>query len=127
MDDRAASLAASSRLAAHPRAVHDVACELTAWVRLRYPRARFDGAAVEFGAAARDIGKVLEDLLVSLAGKVWKGKRVADLEQPVVDRLAPAGGQEPWEAFLAPDDALDRIAAGADGRPAFQGGRPTAG
>lgn len=166
-------LAAPPRLAAHLRAVHDVACELTEWVRLRYPRARFDGAAVEFGAAVHDIGKVLhpeelsgpgsrhepagrelllargvepgsarfadthaswaadgvelEDLLVSLADKVWKGKRVADLEQLVVDRLAPAGGQEPWEALLALDDVLDRIAAGADGRLAFQGSFPTTG
>ncbi|GAA2683735.1 MULTISPECIES: HD domain-containing protein [Actinosynnema] len=166
-------LAAPPRLAAHLRAVHDVACELTAWVRLRYPQAAFDGAAVEFGAAVHDVGKVvhpaelsgpgsehepagrelllargvepalarfagthaswaadgigLEDLLVSLADKVWKGQRVADLERLVVDRLAAAGGQEPWEAFLALDDALDRIAADADGRLAFQGSFPITG
>lgn len=66
----------------------------------------------------------LEDLLVSLADKVWKAKRVSDLERLVVDRLAEVSGQEAWEVFLALDDLLDRIAAGADERLAFQTAHP---
>jgi hypothetical protein len=40
-------------------------------------------------------GIELEDLLVSLADKIWKAKRVPDLEQLVVDRLAVASSQQP--------------------------------
>jgi hypothetical protein len=69
----------------------------------------------------------LEDLLVSLADKVWKAKRVADLEQLVVERLAAHGRQEPWQAFMALDDVLGRVAAEADERLAFQARFPVAG
>jgi putative nucleotidyltransferase with HDIG domain len=66
----------------------------------------------------------LEELLVSLADKVWKAKRVPDLEHLVTARLAAASGQEPWEVFLALDDELDRLASGADARLAFQSSYP---
>ncbi len=71
-----------------------------------------------------DIG--VDDLLVSLADKIWKAKRVPDLEQLVTARLAAASGLEPWEAFMALDDELDRIASGADDRLAFQSSYPIA-
>ncbi|WP_245666072.1 HD domain-containing protein [Actinoplanes subtropicus] len=67
----------------------------------------------------------IEDLIVSLADKIWKAKRVPDLEQLVVDRLVAASGQEPWQAFLNLDDILDTIAADADHRLAFQNVYPT--
>jgi hypothetical protein len=82
--------------------------------------ARFARSHASWDAA--DTG--VEDLLVSLADKVWKAKRVAELEQLVVDRLAAASGQEPWETFMALDDELDRIAADADRRLAFQASYP---
>ncbi|MEQ0562909.1 HD domain-containing protein [Amycolatopsis sp. NEAU-NG30] len=63
----------------------------------------------------------LEDLLVSLADKVWKGKRVPGLEERVAGLL---GGPR-WETFLALDDELERLAAGADARLAFQASYPT--
>ncbi|WP_285630767.1 HD domain-containing protein [Actinoallomurus iriomotensis] len=65
-----------------------------------------------------------EDLLVSLADKVWKGKRVPHLEQRVVDHLATAVGQEPWEVFMTLDDLLTELAADADRRLAFQSAHP---
>jgi hypothetical protein len=120
-------LDAPPRLAAHLRAVHDVAYQLADWVQQHHRTATFDRMAVLFGAATRDIGKTVhvdelsgpgsaheqtgyelllargvderlarfarthaswgetdvgvEDLLVSLADKVWKAKRVPDLEQ----------------------------------------------
>jgi hypothetical protein len=64
-----------------------------------------------------------EDLLVTLADKVWKGKRLPELEQRVAERL----GGPPWETFLALDDELERIASGADERLAFQAAHPTSG
>ncbi|TDB81662.1 HDIG domain-containing protein [Actinomadura sp. KC216] len=163
-------LDAPPRLAAHLRAVHDVAAELVAWAREHHPSADVDAEAVLFGAATHDIGKArhpselsgpgaeheeagyellrergveerlarfarthaswddpgvgLDDLLVSLADKVWKAKRVTALEQRVVDALAAASGQEPWQVFMALDDACDRLAAGADRRLAFQSAYP---
>lgn len=163
-------LSASPRLAAHLRAVHDVAFELTDWFATTYPSLQFDRVAVLYGAATHDIGKVLhveelsgpgnkheevgrqllleagveprlarfagthgswtaegielEDLLVSLADKVWKAKRVDDLEQLVVERVMAETGQERWEAFLALDDQLNELAGGADERLAFQNSYP---
>ena len=66
----------------------------------------------------------VEDLLVSVADKVWKAKRVPDLEHLLVDRLVAASGGPGWQVFLALDDELDRIAAGADDRPAVQSSHP---
>jgi hypothetical protein len=83
----------------------------------RFARTHASWTAVEVGVA---------DLLVSLADKVWKAKRVPELEQLVVERLAAASGQQPWEAFMALDDVLDRIAADADRRLAFQASYPIA-
>jgi hypothetical protein len=74
-----------------------------------------------------DDGTTVEDLLVSLADKVWKGKRVTDLEDLVVARLAGAAGSERWEAFLALDEFLGPIAADADRRLAFQASFPASG
>jgi hypothetical protein len=68
-----------------------------------------------------------EDLLVSLADKVWKGKRVPELEQRVAERLGGSLGGSPWETFLALDDELERIASGADARLDFQAAYPTSG
>jgi hypothetical protein len=69
-------------------------------------------------------GIELEDLLVSLADKVWKAKRVDDLEQLVVDRVVAESGQERWKVFLELDDELGRLAEGADERLAFQNSYP---
>lgn len=69
-----------------------------------------------------DIG--VDDLLVALADKIWKAKRVPALEQSVVQLLVAAGGREPWQVFMALDDELDRIAADADRRLAFQARYP---
>ncbi|MGW1178426.1 HD domain-containing protein [Kitasatospora sp. NPDC002543] len=69
-------------------------------------------------------GVTVESLLVSLADKAWKNKRVQDLEDLVVDRLAAAGGRERWEAFLALDDLLTRIGEDAPRRLALQAAHP---
>ncbi|MFG2617078.1 HD domain-containing protein [Streptomyces sp. NPDC048507] len=167
------TLAAPPRLAAHLRAVHDVAHRLADWAAAHCPALGFDREAVLFGAATHDIGKVLhpaeltgpgsaheeagrelllthgfpprlarfagthaswtdpavtvEDLLVSTADKIWKGKRVPDLEDLLTVRLAAASGTEPWSAFLALDDALTALADRAPARLAFQSAYPTTG
>lgn len=64
----------------------------------------------------------LEDLLVALADKLWKGKRVADLEQRVVDRLVARSGSPFWDVFTLADDLFEAVAAGADRRLAASTG-----
>lgn len=61
-------------------------------------------------------GIELEDLLVSLADRIWKAHRVPELENLVVARLPG----EPWAAFMALDELIDRIATDADWRIAYQ-------
>jgi HD superfamily phosphohydrolase YqeK len=163
-------LGAPPRLAAHLRAVHDVACQLVDWVAPRYPALRLDRDAVLFGAATHDIGKIAhiaelsgpgsaheqagrelllaqgfspelarfagthaawtrpdietEDLLVSVADKIWKNRRVPELEDLVVKRLAEASGRTTWEEFLAFDDLLASIGEDASQRLGFQASYP---
>lgn len=68
----------------------------------------------------------LDELLVSLADTVWKGKRRTELEDLVVARLAEAGGREVWDEFLELDTLLTAIGDGADERLAYQMGFPVA-
>jgi putative nucleotidyltransferase with HDIG domain len=62
----------------------------------------------------------IEDLLVSLADKVWKAQRVTDLEDRVVDRIAAVTGEPRWQVFMKLDEVLERIARGADDRLSYQ-------
>lgn len=77
-------------------------------------------------------GVTIEDLLVSTADKSWKGKRIPELEDLVIERLARAGegeraeghngsdDSEKWPHFLAFDGLLTRIGADADRRIRLQ-------
>jgi hypothetical protein len=47
----------------------------------------------------------VEDMLVALADKLWKGKRELELEERLGARVAEATGREPWRVW----DAIDRI------------------
>ncbi|GAA3741265.1 hypothetical protein HDA32_002513 [Spinactinospora alkalitolerans] len=85
--------------------------------------ARFCRTHGSYGAP----GRTLEDLLVSLADTVWKGRRAVELEQRVVELLARASGRAGWEVFLELDDLLGDIAAGADERLAHQARHPLTG
>lgn len=58
----------------------------------------------------------LEDLLVALADKLWKGKRVAALERRVVSRLAAVRDEEEWTTYAAIDPVFERVAARGDER-----------
>jgi hypothetical protein len=164
------ALDAPARLAAHLRAVHDVAWRLTGLLVERHPGLSFDRAAVLFGAAIHDIGKVVhvdeltgagsrhesagerllvghgvppslarfarthagwtapdttvEDHLVSVADKIWKGQRIPELEDLVITELAAVSGVERWQAFADLDDILDHLAADADKRLAYQASFP---
>ncbi|MFG2297677.1 HD domain-containing protein [Streptomyces sp. NPDC048603] len=71
-----------------------------------------------------DPAATVEDLLVSMADKVWKDQRVPGLEDRFVRELADATGREPWEEYLALDDLLTRLGADAPRRLAFQAAFP---
>ena len=58
----------------------------------------------------------LEELLVALADKLWKGVRVADLEARVVDAVAAARNVPRWEVFVSLDERFEAIAALGDAR-----------
>ncbi len=60
--------------------------------------------------------RTLEDLLVALADKLWKGKRVDDLEQLAITRIARVLGRSEWEVFAELDAPFEAIAAGGSDR-----------
>ena len=65
-----------------------------------------------------------EDLMVSLADKIWKNKRVPDLEDLLVTRLVQASGGDAWQEFADLDVLLEAIGEGAEDRLAFQASFP---
>lgn len=65
-----------------------------------------------------------EDLLVSLADKIWKNKRVPDLEDLVVAELSRACRRPLWQVFMELDEALTRIGEDAGRRLAWQAAHP---
>ncbi|WP_017595794.1 HD domain-containing protein [Nocardiopsis potens] len=71
-------------------------------------------------------GVPLEDLLVALADKVWKGARVEALETRVVRTAAAAHALPAWEVFAELDDVLSELASGAEERIAYQTRHPAA-
>ncbi|MGX1273788.1 HD domain-containing protein [Streptomyces phaeoluteigriseus] len=79
------------------------------------------------GHASWDAATGVEDLVVSLADKAWKNKRVPDLEDLLVTALSRAGGRPPWEEFLALDEFLTQVGEEADRRLAWQGAHPVHG
>jgi hypothetical protein len=74
------------------------------------------------GAQGRESG--LEDLLVALSDKVWKGKRAEALEQATAQIIAARSGEALWQVWLALDDLLSGLAATADERLAWQARHP---
>jgi hypothetical protein len=58
----------------------------------------------------------LEELLVALADKLWKGVRVPDLEERVIDAIASRLGRDRWDIYTVMTDAFDEVAAGGSHR-----------
>lgn len=122
-------LGAPRRLIVHHELVVEAARELVSGLA-RFASS-FDASVVLSGAALHDAGKILhpqeldvpgalhepsEDLLVALADKLWKGKRVAELERRIVEALAAKSELDFWETFVRADDLFERIAARGDER-----------
>ncbi|QNL97071.1 HD domain-containing protein [Treponema sp. Marseille-Q4132] len=62
----------------------------------------------------------LEELAVSLADKIWKGSRVAELEDLAAAKIAAVTNRERWEVFRSLDTVIQTITRGADKRLFFQ-------
>lgn len=56
-------------------------------------------------------GISLEERIVALADKLWKGKRESDLELNVIDEIAARLGGSRWDVFEAIDNTFENIAA----------------
>jgi hypothetical protein len=54
----------------------------------------------------------LEERVIALADKLWKGKREADLELLVIDDTAARLGVSRWDIFERMDSTFEEIAAG---------------
>ena len=83
------------------------------------------GASPQMAAFAKNHStwserSTIESLLVSLADKIWKGSRVAELEDLVAAKISQASALEKWEAYLLLDDIIQKIASDADKRLAWQ-------
>jgi hypothetical protein len=61
----------------------------------------------------------MEDLLVALADKIWKGKRDERLEDAVTGRISTDAQEERWSVYMGLDEILTEIANGADARLAW--------
>jgi hypothetical protein len=58
----------------------------------------------------------LEDRLVALADKLWKGKRDEALETALALELAAATGRARWDVFTVFDEVAERVAASGSSR-----------
>ncbi len=65
--------------------------------------------------ARRDeVDASLEELVIALADKLWKGVRVPALEELVIDRAAAVADRDKWDLFIPLDAAFETIAASGD-------------
>ncbi|MFD9357111.1 hypothetical protein [Streptomyces sp. NPDC060031] len=55
---------------------------------------------------------------------MWKGRRVAELEDLLIGRIGGVSGEERREVYLRLDEVLGRLGEGAEGRLAFQAAHP---
>ncbi len=61
-------------------------------------------------------GVTLEERVVALADKLWKGKREPELELDVIDDVAARLGTSRWDVFELLDNTFEEIAAAGSGR-----------
>lgn len=62
----------------------------------------------------------LEDLIVSLADKIWKGKRIEELEEKIGHALSLELEIDYWEIYRLLDQILEQVSDGADERLLWQ-------
>jgi putative nucleotidyltransferase with HDIG domain len=60
--------------------------------------------------------ETLEELIVALADKLWKGKREPELEQRAIEEVAKRRGESVWAVFSQLDEVFERLAEGGHRR-----------
>ena len=73
-------------------------------------------AAVCVSHSAWGEAKTVEELVIACADKLWKGKRVADLEELLARRVSDELQLEFWGVFMRMDSCFEAIAGGGDER-----------
>jgi hypothetical protein len=69
----------------------------------------------------QDEGLKIEDLLVALSDKIWKGERIDDLEELLGQKLSSILNCDYWDVYGKLDSILSQIALGADEKLNWQG------
>jgi hypothetical protein len=67
-----------------------------------------------------DEGLRIEDLLVALADKIWKGKRIDELEERLTKKIADSLYADYWDVYTKLDEIISDIVIGADKRIRWQ-------
>ena len=62
----------------------------------------------------------LEDLIVALADKIWRGVREQELEAKLADCILVSSGEQRWETYTKLDDIITGITKDSDLRLAWQ-------
>jgi hypothetical protein len=62
----------------------------------------------------------VEDLVVAVSDKLWRGARNEEAELALVDAVARQQGSDRWAVFTPLDECFERIARGGDKRLARQ-------
>lgn len=68
-----------------------------------------------------DSSLLIEDLIVCLSDKIWKGKRVNELEEKIATTIAELTQTDFWEVSVKLESMLEKTAVGSDDRIAWQG------
>ncbi len=64
---------------------------------------------------------LIEDLIVCLSDKIWKGKRINDLEERITTNISELTKTDFWDVSVKLELILEKIAVGSDDRIAWQG------
>lgn len=62
----------------------------------------------------------MEDLIVALSDKLWKGHRIETLEDKLISEVSKLINEDFWSVFLKMDTIFSKIIIGADQRIAWQ-------
>lgn len=63
----------------------------------------------------------IEDLLVTLSDKIWKGKRIIELEEQICQMISKQAKIDYWTIYLKFNSILENLALDADKKIIWQG------
>jgi predicted hydrolase (HD superfamily) len=64
----------------------------------------------------RTEAETTEELLIALSDKLWKGVRVSELEELVIDRLSSGDDTSRWDYFTDLDTLFEEVASSSEDR-----------